>query len=211
MEENPLKDFKKPLRALSLVIAIGGSLILLIFTFMINDALDKTQVSVTSTIDGVSESLSDVENVLVYFEEELDTTNRTIDELEGSFEPLAEGLSSTADALEGMAGTLAAFSLPGLSLGGAAAELEGAADSLDEAAAGLEQTGFDEHKANIADLKGIVDDTKEDIASQRKALDDTKKSVEDIFGLMKMANVMFFLVVISMFVILSINSLAGLI
>ena len=49
------------------------------------------------------------------------------------------------------------------------------------------------------------------IASQRDTLSQTKQSVEDVFGLMKIANLLFLLVIISMFSILSINSIAGLI
>ena len=63
----------------------------------------------------------------------------------------------------------------------------------------------------MVDLKENLKSVKDSLKDQREALGETKKSVEDIFELAKLANIMFFFVIVSMFVILILNSVAGLV
>ncbi len=209
-KDNWLVRWKKPLRALSLVIALGGSFVLMIFTFLIHDALDKTEQSVTKNIEGIQQSLVDVENALTGIESELDAADKTISDLDDSLSPLADGLESTADALSGISSSLGLLSISGLSLGIDTGDLDSAADSLKESSTELGSTDFEEHADNILDLKGSISEMKTNIAGQRAELGQTKKTVQEVMGLMKIANVLFFLVVISMFFMLSLNSIAGL-
>lgn len=208
--ENFLVRWKKPLRALSLVIALGGSLILMIFTFLIHDALDKTEKAITTNIENIQESLVDVEDSLAGVEAELDSANQTITQLEGSLEPLSDGLESAADALSEISGSLSLINIPTLGISIDTGELDEAADSLSDASANLGATDLGEHEENLFDLKGSVGRIRDGIASQRLELEETKKTIQDVMGLMKIANVLFFLVVVSMFFMLSLNSVAGL-
>jgi uncharacterized protein YoxC len=136
-EGNWLLRWKKPLRALSLVIALGGSFILMIFTFLIHDALDKTEQSVTRNIEGIQQSLVDVENALSGIESELDAAQSTIGDLGDSLSPLSEGLDSTANALAGISDSLGLLSITGIPLGIDTSELDSAADSLKESSSEL--------------------------------------------------------------------------
>ena len=209
-EENWLVRWKKPLRALSLVIALGGSFVLMVFTFLIHDALDKTEQSVTKNIEGIQQSLVDVENALTGIENELDSAEKTVGDLDDSLSPLSEGLDSAADALSGISDSLGILSIPGVSVGIDTSELDSAADSLKESSSELGSTDFEEHTENILDLKGSISQMKTNIGKQRTELGQTKKAIQEVMGLMKIANVLFFLVVISMFFMLSLNSVAGL-
>ncbi len=209
-KDNWISRWKKPLRALSLVIALTGSFILMIFTFLIHDALDKTEQSITGNIEGIQQSLVDVEKTLGGIENELDAADKTIGDLDDSLSPLSDGLSSTADALIGISDSLSILSIPGISIGIDTSELDSAADSLKESSSEFDSTNFDEHKKNIFDLKDSISQMKTDIETQRSELGQTKKTVQDVMGLMKIANLLFFLVVISMFFMLSLNSIAGL-
>jgi peptidoglycan hydrolase CwlO-like protein len=208
-QKSLLSDWKKPLRILALVIALVGSFILMIFTFLIHDALDKTEQSMIRNVDGIQATLVDVENTLTGVENELDAAENTVGKLDNSLEPLSEGLNSTADALAEVSDSLALVSIPGIGINIDTGKLDEAADSLTEASEGLEATGFDEHKENILDLKGALAQIKDDITAQRIQLGDTKRTIEEVIGLMKIANVLFFLVVVSMFFMLSLNSVAG--
>jgi len=205
------KDWKKILRGVALVFALAGSLVLLIFTFMINDALDKTEKSVVSNIEGIQGTLMDVENAVEEADQQLNATAQTIDDLSQSFEPIATGLDSTGNALVGVSQTLAGINLLGVNLGSQAAELEDAANSMFTASDSLGDTNFDEQAENIGEFQLSLQGIKDDIRMQRQTLDDTKKSVQEVIGLVKIANVLLFFVIISMFIILILDSAAGLI
>ena len=205
------KDWKKVLRGIALLFALAGSVVLLVFTFMINDALDRTEKSVVGNIEGIQGTLLDIENAVDKADQQLNATSRTLQSLEASFTPISEGLDSTGAALAGMSQTLSGISLLGVNLGAQAAELEDAANSMFEASGSLEDTNFDEHTENVGELQLSLQSIKDDIRMQRQTLGETKRSVEEVIGLMKIANVLLFFVIISMFIVLMLNSTAGLI
>lgn len=211
MEKQELKGWKKLLNAISIAIAIMGCFVLLVFSFMINDAVDKTKSTVSSNVDSLYASLGNLEAAFVAAEDELDAANTTLDDLKGSIGPLSEGLRSTAGALDGTARTFSLLDVitPGISA--YTSELEGAAASLEESAEKLDgsMSTFDEHKDTLGELKGSISGIRQSLSSQRAALGETKESMEEVFNLIKIANVLFFFVVMGIFLILILRSATG--
>jgi methyl-accepting chemotaxis protein len=208
-----LKGWKKLLYSASIGIAFIGCFILLIFTFLINDALDKTRNAVLGNIDGLDSSMRGVESALAAAEKELNTTNSTLEGLEKSFGPLSSSLGSTADALEGTAKTISLLELISPGISSYTSDLRDAASSLKTSASSLNSTAlsFEDHKTNLGDLKKSMGDIRNSVSSQRKTISETRKTLDDVFGLIRIANILFFFVVISMFVILILDSAAGMI
>jgi chromosome segregation ATPase len=212
-EADKLHSLKKPLRVLSLGIALIGLFVLLVFSIMINDAMDKIRDSILSNLETTRQSMIELEEAFGTLEEGLDSAGDAIDSLGGSIDPLSSGLGSAGDALDSIGGSLSLLSLLGVDFSGAKAELDEASSSLKDAATELQNTSttFQEQKSTLSGLKEDLGEIKDGVRGQREAIGQTKKDVEDVFGLVKLANIMFFLVIASMFSILILNSVAGLI
>lgn len=212
-ESIELHSLQRPLRAVSLAIALVGLFVLLIFSIIINDAMDKTRDSLLSNFEEIKGSLLDIENSLTTLGEGLNSANETIGALEESIVPLSYGLEATGDALESTGDALTVLEL----LGGDAAaikyEFDSAAMSMKSSAQKLNEssTAFEEQRITLTQLQDDIDEMKGGISAQRQSIGKTKSSFEEVFSLMKIANVLFFLVIASMFVILILNSIAGLV
>jgi len=208
-----LSGLKRPLRMLSLGIALIGLFVLLVFSIMINDAMDKVRDSILSNLETTRQSMIELEEAFGTLEDGLDSADDAIDSLDESVAPLSSGLESAGDALDSIGGSLSLLSLVGVDFSGARGELSQASSSLKDAAAGLQNTSasFEEQKSTLSGLKEDLGQIKDGVRSQREAIGQTERDVEDIFGLAKLANVMFFLVIASMFSILILNSVAGLV
>jgi len=206
---NGLQGWKKLLYGASIMVSLGGSFLLLIFTFLINDAIDRTQAAVTSNILDVQDELSALELALFSAEGSLDGLNATMAGLGDSMGPLAAGLGSTADSLGGMADSIA--SIPLIGNIPALGELRSGGASLRQSAAGLNLTAatFEGQTAQLSDLKSRVGDIRAGVSAQKQTLAGTLKSMEETFGLVKVANLLFFIVVLCMFLMLVMNSAAG--
>lgn len=202
--------WKKALYGASILISFGGSLVLLAFTFLLNDAMDKARDLVLANVQAVQGELESLEGTLAAAEAEVGTVDATLDGLEATLVPLESGLSKTGTSIGGFADTVAMMPLVGGSM--PVGDLRNASASMAEAASRLNQTvaTFGEHKANMDGLKAGIEDVRLSVAGQKAALAQTGKALGDIFGLMKVANFLFFLVVICMFSMLVINSAAGL-
>jgi len=208
---SPLKGWKKILYGASIMIATIGSFTLLIFTFMLNDALDKTQASVLGAVDALQRDIGSIEDALISAESEIDNVNQTVDGLGSSLVPLSGSLVSLGDSVGGMASSISQTPILGVSVD--TSGIQSAASSLKDSGVELGKTasGFEGHKQGIADMKAKVSEVRQSVSDQKASLSQTRKSLEDVFGLMKVANLLFFFVVVSMFVMLVINSAAGLI
>jgi septal ring factor EnvC (AmiA/AmiB activator) len=208
-----LHSLRKPLRALSLGIALVGLFVLLVFTVIINDAVDKIRDSILSNLETTRQAMIDLEEALGTLEEGLDSAEEAVDSLEGSIGPLSDGLEAAGDALDSTGSSLSLLSLVGVDVGSMQQDFSEASTSLKQSATELEGTAitFTEQKSTLSGLKEDLGDIKGGVRMQREAIGQTKKDVEDVFGLVKLANIMFFLVVASMFTILILNSVAGLV
>ncbi|MBU0532480.1 hypothetical protein KKB44_03230 [Candidatus Micrarchaeota archaeon] len=210
-DEFKLEHLKKPLRAASLAIAFIGCFILLVLVFIINDAMDKTKNSLLNNLEEARQNMIEMEETLETLEGGLNSTDTALESLQESIEPLSEGLQSTADALNSTGEILSG--IEGLGVDMPEEEYMEAAESLKESAQELNETvsAFEEQKTTVNELGEDIGDIKDGVQSQRETLGQTKKSVEDVFELMKLANIFLFFVVVSMFGILILNSIAGLI
>jgi peptidoglycan hydrolase CwlO-like protein len=206
----PRSGWKQILYGASIVIALAGSLVLIVFTFLLNDAIDKTRDLVLANVQDIQNDLTSLDGTLSSAEDELDMVNSTLSGLQGTFTPLETGLRKTGDAIGGMATTVSAVPLIGQSV--PVADLKSAAASMTDAAAELNKTAatFEQHKADMSNLKDKVEGIRQSVSDQKATLDKTATSLGDIFGLVKLANFLFFLVVLSMFTMLVIDSAAGL-
>lgn len=202
-------DIKRAIRFLSLIVAFGGSFILLIFTFMINDALDKIERTTISNIEAIEGTLFELVSTLETVKTEIDSTNATIDNLQKSFEPISNGLSSAGDSLLGIAETMSTISF--FNLENEADKLEEAGNSMLEASKKIQLTNFEEHNTNFVEISNSIEGIKNSIEKQRIELLGTKKTIKETITLAKIANILLFFVIIAMFVVLSLNSAAGLI
>jgi chromosome segregation ATPase len=208
-----LKGWKKLLYSASIAISLIGCFVLFVFSLIINDALDKTRSAVLGNIDGLDASMRDVEGALMAAEKELNTTNATLEGLEGAFDPLANSLSSTADALDGTASTISLLELVSPGISSYTSDLKDAAGSLRQSAGSLNSSAlsFDDHKANLGELKSSISGIRQSVSSQRSTISQTRAALDEVFGLIGIANILFFFVVISMFVVLILDSAAGMI
>lgn len=208
-----VKSLRKPLRGISLAIGLIGLFVLLIFSFMINDALDKTEKSLLSNLEGIRQSLVEIEETLGTVGEGLDNTDDTMDALQNSTGSLSEGLRTTGDALQVTAVALSVLDTFGVDIFGATEKFNNAAITMKASADELSEAtdAFEEQKTTLGELKTDLADIKQGISFQRETLGQTKKSVEEMFSLLKLANIFFFFVIASMFVMLMLNSVAGLI
>ena len=202
--------WKKLLYGASIAIALGGSLVLIVFTFLLNDAIDKTRDLVLANLQDVRNDLTTLGGALSSAEDELGVVNTTMTDLQGSFVPLENGLHKTGDSINELADT--ASQVPFIGQTVPVTDLRNASASMEDAAAKLNQTAatFEQHKAKMDELRGSVDAIRQSVSAQESALDQSAASIASIFGLVKIANFLFFIVVISMFVMLVIDSAAGL-
>ncbi len=209
-EDGPHAGWKKLLYGVSIAIALCGSVILIAFTFLLNDAIDKTRDLTLTNVHEVQDDFTALDGALSSAEDELDVVNSTLSGLQGTFTPLESGLRKTGDAIGGMADAISAVPLIGQTV--PLGDLKAASASMKDAAAKLNDTSatFEQHKAGMSSLKDKVEGIRQSVSDQRATLDQTATSLADIFGLIKLANFLFFLVVISMFIMLVIDSAAGL-
>lgn len=207
--EDGLQGWKKLLYGASILVSLGGSFLLLIFTFLINDAIDRTQATVDANIAAIEGELSSLELALFSAEGSISGINETMAGLTDSIAPLGAGLDSTGNSLGGMADAISSIPLIGNipAVGG----LRSGGMSLKESAAGLGNVtaAFRAQTAQLSELRSRIGDIRDGVSAQKRALGDTKKSLDDVFGLVKVANLLFFIVVICMFLMLVMNSAAG--
>jgi len=208
-----LTSLRKPLRGLSLAIGLIGLFVLLIFSFMINDGLDRTEKSILNNLEETRQNLIEIEETLGTLEEGMDSADNAIETLQNSTGPLSEGLRTTGDALEVTAVALSVLDMVGVDIFGATEKFGDAAQSMKSSADELSEAAdaFKKQKTTLRTLKQDLARIKQGIASQRETLGETKAAVEDVFSLARLANIFFFFVIASMFVMLMLNSVAGLV
>lgn len=210
-EKSKLIFWKKILYAISILIVLAGSLCLLVFTFIINDTLDKTQFALVSNVDAIQNDLSSLDLVLSNAETEFNRTNTTLESMQISILSLSNGLNKTGKTFDSLASSLSSIpiigsTIPSGDIQNASSSLIGSANELATVA-----SQFDGHKTGVSDITLSLGGLRGSISSQMAGLQQTKKSVLDIFGLMKLANFLFFIVVVCMFGTITINSVAGII
>ena len=205
-----LRSLKKPTYVLAMFFSAVGIFIALILAFVINDALDKTQASINANLDGISLMLTDAENSAGTLDSEVSALNATFDELNGSVSSLSDGMSGTGQTLKQFGATLSQITIPGLGISQYGTQLSASGDDILNGAANLRQVGeLSQHRENLADLSASVTLIKADLAGQRGKVAQTKQSISDVIGLIKIADILIFVMFATMFGVLILNSAAG--
>jgi len=213
-EEEPegdgLKQLKKPTYAISVFFSLAGIFVALVLAFVINDALDETQSSINANLDGISAMLTDAENTASTLESEVSALDDTFNGLNGSISSLSEGLGGTGMTLKQFGNTLSQVSIPGLGLSQYGEALSASGDDILNGSARLKQVGeLAEHRQNLEGLKSSAGSIRADLAGQRAKVAQTKQSISDVIGLIKLADFLVFVMFVTMFGVLILNSAAG--
>ncbi len=207
-----LKKSKKYIYATGIAISIIGIVCLGIFTFLVNDSIDKAHEITLNNIESTSQNLQNAKDAADTIELQIGSLNSTIDEVKGSIAPLSQGIESTSVSINAIASAAAGFSSFGLGQG-AINQLNSASVSLHQSALMLNQSSatLQNQKELSSQLKDNVHKISLSIGSQKDALDSSKEEFETIFNNMKLANALFFVIIFGMLSILGINSAAGII
>jgi methyl-accepting chemotaxis protein len=204
-----LRHLKKPVYAGSLLLSALGILVALVLAFVINDALDKMQASVNTNMDGIAALLDDTGQTVSVMDAELGSLNTTFDDINASVSSLSAGMNGTGATLKQVGASISQVSLiPGLGQYGT--ELADSGDQIIAGAAKLGQAGgLAGHRENLAQLRASVGAIGADLANQRAKVADAKQSISDAIGLIKLANILVFVMFVTMFAVLMLNSAAG--
>lgn len=204
---------KKPLRMLSLLFACVGIFLSLVMAFLINDALGKTETILLKNVDSVYSILLNARDGVAAVESEISTAEKTITDVNSSIVSLSKGVEETSGAISGLGDSVSGLGVAGLLLGSdLTKQLNGSAEYLLNSSISLKKISDSttSHQKNINDLKSSLTKIKTDIANQAYAIKSTKKELSNIFGLIKIANIVVFVMFTMMFIVLILNSAAGL-
>jgi hypothetical protein len=211
-EEFTLAIAKKPIRILSLFFGFSGILISLIVTFLVNDALGKTEQMLLSNLDGVYSLLINVQGSVTSVESEVSTAANTIDDVNKSINSLALGVEQTSGAIGYLASSINQVSLVGLVLGDVGPKLNGSAEYMLNSSKSLKSisSSTSEHKQNILNLRSSLTRVKNDISTEAQKVQASKTQLSSVFGTLKLANIVLFVMFFILFLVLILNSIAGL-
>jgi uncharacterized protein YoxC len=208
--EVDLKKLKKPTYAVSAILSLGGMIIALVLAFVINDALDKTQVSIDSNLNSLDSLLNDFESSASSVQAEVLALNETFDHLNQSMSSIAIGINGTGNAVKSFGQTLSGLSLLGASFEGYSSNLSSAGDSLVQGADDLAKVGeLTGQREKIGELTSALGNVKQDLRTQRQRISETGDAISTIIDRMKLANILVFIMFIVMFGVLLLNSTAG--
>lgn len=207
-----LKSSKKYIYGAGLAISIIGIILLIAFTFLINDSIDKTREMIDSNLNAAVQNLANAETSAAVIEAQIDGINTTISTAQRSFVPLSNGIESASISLNGLSDMLSGLSSFGVSQN-TINQLRSSSSSLHQSATLLNQsaTSLNVQVNATSDLKTSVSQIKLGINNQKLALINTQSQIEIVFGNIKTANIIFFLIIFGMLSILGINSAAGII
>ena len=105
-----LRSSKKYIYAAGLAISVLGIFLLMIFTFLINDSIDKARDMINSNLNAATQNLANAELSAAAVEAQLDGINTTIYTAQSSFVPLSSGIESASVSLSGLSDMLSGLS-----------------------------------------------------------------------------------------------------
>jgi uncharacterized protein YukE len=204
-----LSRLKKPTYAVGMFLSAVGILIALVLAFVINDALDKMQTSINTNIDGISALLDDTGQTVSSLDSEIGSMNATFADINSSVTSLSEGMNGTGLTMQQFGAAISQITIiPGMSQYGT--QLTSSGNQIIQGAGELQQAGsLAGNWDNLAGLKTSVDSINADIANERASLADAQQSISDVIGLIKLANILVFVMFVVMFFVLMLNSAAG--
>lgn len=201
------KEMKKVFYGGQMLLVAGAFLILLIMLFVSWDFIDKTEKLVKGSADDACYTLAALETTLIDTEAELALFEDTLDGMNESFYPLAQGLENVGDALQGVSDSFSALKTFGVyvsdDLGNTADDMKDAADSLRSTVG-----SFGEHKEKFSQIKNDISLIRVGVSSQKETMCD-KTEITEIFDSMRLTVIIIFILAAVLILILFFNSAAG--
>ncbi len=202
-------NWKKVASVFSAFLSFCGIFCILLVCFIVNDALSKTQSSISSNFDSALGIIRGVENSASSLSIQINKTNSTLTNLESSISPLSTGMNQASDSILLLSNSLRGLSLPGFSFSGSANLLQSSATSLKTSASSFNQTAsaLVDAKVGFSEFESSFSETVSSISTFKTSVLQTKSSVIGFFDSMKIANILFCLCFVVLFLAQIANSL----
>lgn len=206
-----LKSLKKPIYGISIFLGLIGIFITLIIALVANGIIDEGEKVVVVQLDAALGTINSIENTFASVSEASDGINTTVSDTKIAMDSLKTGVGSTGESLKSFGNALKTISLGIIGLSSYGTQISDAGDSLLDAATNMEtiENDLEETKKSTEDIKIQVQEIKNSINQQGKVLSKSKENVVAIFEGLKMANILFAIMLIVMFVVLILNALGG--
>lgn len=201
------KTAKLALCAFSFVLSIVGLLLAIAAFFAANAVLSLMQQATSAQLDGIILAMADVQNGVSYVADSLGSASSSISSVSSSFRDYAAFSSSTADSLESLSSSLSllsSFSDAPVSFSDSAQKLRSAGNGFLAAADGVNSTG-----SSLSSASTSARLLASDMGTIRDNLSDAKEKTGQAIGLLRIAFLLFTLVLLFLFSSVAASSLAG--
>lgn len=210
MFEN-LRSLRKPLYGISLAIGILSMIFSWVILLVAYSTVDIVEKSANQQIDATVGTITAVEGSISTIESEIDAADSTFTSIESSLESLEISFKSAGSTLSTFGNGLKGLTL--LGVGGtygdqfvsAGQELQQSGSQL-----GIAANSMQTHKSNIAELKANLGEVKDNLSNQRAKIANLKATIRDFFSNVKLGIIIMVVLLNGAFIVLGINSLAGL-
>jgi|GEM_PF-6992501 hypothetical protein len=206
-----LKSLKKPIYGISLLLGLIGIFLTIIIAIVANGILEEGERTIVLQMNAAIGTIDSVESTVASVSEASGNINTTVSDTKAAIGSMKTGIGLTGTSLTsfGSAMKTISFGVVGLSSYGdqvteAGAALTDAAEKMETVESDLEETA-----ESTAEIKTQIIGIKESIDAQGDVLKNAKSDVISIFGSLKMANILFAVMLMLMFSVLIMNSLGG--
>lgn len=198
---------KKIINSIALLVGLFGVCLTFIFGFILYGVIDGGEKVTLTQMDHLIVSIQEMEQSIGNIKDETANTEVTLTEF-------AEALQGFSESMEGIAEFVEAFEAvsDALGMGVLVGDMSGTSDSLLETADSLStlSENFEAHGETIGNLGENMDDLKNNMKQQKENLIVGKSTVEQMFGGLKLSILLLVLILLSMFGVLIMVSVARL-
>lgn len=206
-----LKSLKKPIFGLSILIGIIGIFVTLVIAFVANGVIEEGEKVVVLQLNAALGTIDSIENTFASISDASEGINTTVSDTKAAMASLKEGIGTTGSSLKSFGGVLKTISLGVVGLSSYGTQISDAGDALTEAATEMEtvEADLEETKKSAEDIKLQINDIKNSIKEQGNVLGKSKSDIISIFEGLKMANILFAIMLLMMFSVLILNAIGG--
>ncbi len=206
-----LKSLKKPIFGLSILIGIIGIFVTMVIALVANGVIEEGEKVVVLQLDAALGTIDSVEDTFSSISDASEGINTTVSDTKAAMTALKEGIGTTGTSLKSFGGVLKTISLGVVGLSSYGTQISDAGDELTEAAAEMEniEKDLEETKKSTENIKLQINDIKNSIKEQGKVLGKSKSDIISIFEGLKMANILFAIMLLMMFSVLILNAIGG--
>ncbi len=207
-----LKALKKPIYGVSILIGIIGIFVTLVIALIANGILDEGEKVVVLQLDATLGTINSIEDTFSSISDASEGINTTVSDTKEAMSSLKDGIELTGTGLKGFGGVLKTISLGVAGLSSYGTQISDAGDSLSDAATKMEsiEKDLEETSKSTEDIKLQINGIKDSVNQQGKVLSKSKDDILSIFEGLKMANILFAVMLLMMFSVLILNALGGL-